>query len=600
GRFTHVCAYRGDRIYRNHLGAIGLYTDLLRPNGVKLIYVAEDWDESLGGQLVVGVLATVAEHQRRQIGENIARTLEYRRSNGYYMGAVPFGWRRETLEEKKNPRLNIVPVPEEREVVIRIKDWYLSGMSEQAIAQKLNAEGVPQKRGLGNWQATTVGGVLQNMTHAGLCKKTKDGPPCPGLHFEQRFYDEADYVRIIERTTRNRKRFKGVSATQPFRLFAGLVFCGGCGRALQSSFYTDSPCYRCLGNAASGERSHVYVSAMGLETTVVCHLEQIAREPEARLESERQIELIVRGQNHELRAEAKALRTAIDALESQASNLTEAVKFGAISNERARASFDDLDAKDKELRTRLKGVCDNLAASDSRASIIRAANKALDNFPALWGSMTDAERRECLHSMVERIDAFAEPGRKWLSVKLVTQEEPVIVPMLRGVERYIRERPDGPAALTPREIAALYLASKGLDYNQIAVQFETRPSNTHTLLKRAREKLGAKTNMVAWTMVEPLVRDNLSQLPLFGKSKEPRRSKFRLRTTEFKVLEFVHKGESMESIADRTGQHVDRIRELLDRAVAKAGCSVVSEAWEKVEADPRLWPKTMENRGRIG
>jgi len=241
-----------------------------------------------------------------------------------------------------------------------------------------------------------------------------------------------------------------------------------------------------------------------------------------------------------------------------------------------------------------------MAASDSRASLIRAANRALDDFPELWVTMTDAEKRECLHSMVERIDAYVEPGRKWLSLKLVTQEKPVIVPMLRGVERYIRNRPDGPAALTPREIAALYHAHRGLDYNQIAVQFETRPSNTHTLLKRAREKLGARTSEEAWRMVEPLVRDILSQLPLYGKSKEPKRTKNRLRTTEYKVLEFSYQGETVESIADRTGQHVDRIRELLDRAVAKTGCSVVPEAWERVEAERNFWPKTMENRERTG
>ena len=66
-----------------------------------------------------------------------------------------------------------VIVPEEAEVVKRIYNDYLSGMGLEAIAKKLNTEGITTRWGY-PWQHSCVRKVLQNYTYTGnlLLQKT--------------------------------------------------------------------------------------------------------------------------------------------------------------------------------------------------------------------------------------------------------------------------------------------------------------------------------------------------------------------------------------------------------------------------------------------
>lgn len=70
--------------------------------------------------------------------------------------------------------------------------------------------------------------------------------------------------------------------------------------------------------------------------------------------------------------------------------------------------------------------------------------------------------------------------------------------------------------------------------------------------------------------------------------------------TEFQLLKKAAERLSTADLANLTAIHEDRVKEVLDRAVKRCGCDGVLEAWKKVEADPGLWPKTMENRKRLG
>jgi Recombinase len=52
-----------------------------------------------------------------------------------------------------------VPDPAESAVLARMRQWAGDGLSRRAITARLNAEGVPTKRG-GRWHPTTVSRVL--------------------------------------------------------------------------------------------------------------------------------------------------------------------------------------------------------------------------------------------------------------------------------------------------------------------------------------------------------------------------------------------------------------------------------------------------------
>jgi DNA invertase Pin-like site-specific DNA recombinase len=92
-RFTHVCAYRIDRLYRRIEGWAAFRNMLLEETGVKVLFVAERFDDSLTGGLAADLMARVAQFQREITVENIVTAMDRRRAEGHWMGPAPYGWR---------------------------------------------------------------------------------------------------------------------------------------------------------------------------------------------------------------------------------------------------------------------------------------------------------------------------------------------------------------------------------------------------------------------------------------------------------------------------------------------------------------------------
>ena len=597
--FTHVAAFRLDRIYRDKLGYEGLFSEIMKPKGIQFILVADTFDQSLSGRLTQGILAEIAEFQRLQISENIKQNLDYRRAQGYYLGTIPFGWRREMPEEHLDRRPNIQPVDEEQSVVVRIKELYLGGMSERAIATRLNEERVPHKRSVGKWQSNTVNLVLINPTHVGLVRQA-DGSLLKGLQFDHRFYDESDLALIHARLERNRKRLKGVSHTQPFRLFSGIVYCGHCGKKLQGSFHTDSPAYRCLGMGASTSGSHVYISANILGSLIVAELAALACSPAVQLQIENQIESLVRGQDEQLSKRAAEVRAARGEIEKKQDALVEAIAERIVSQSLARKKIDELEKAGLRLDSELYELDNQLNQSASRAEQILNAKRAIHRFGELWDRLSDAEQREALHVVIERIDVFAEADRKWLSIKFVFSDNPTIIEVLRGAERYRAGKLDGVASLTPRELAALKHFLDGANYVQIGRYFESTASNAHSLLGRSAKKLGVATVEQAAKLAEPMIRRLQNQLPLFGSSGPAQHAPKRLKVMEYQIIGLSADGLRTNEISLRTGIDEPRVKSMLESGLAKIGAKSAKGAATKLAQDERLLPLSMNNRKRTG
>ncbi len=88
------------------------------------------------GRLVAGMLAQVAQWEREIIGQRIAEALEAKRAEGW---------------EHPNPSIPSA-------VREHVCDLHLRGMSQRAIAERLNGEGVPAVGG--RWHRETVRRVL--------------------------------------------------------------------------------------------------------------------------------------------------------------------------------------------------------------------------------------------------------------------------------------------------------------------------------------------------------------------------------------------------------------------------------------------------------
>lgn len=599
GKFTHVAAYRLDRIYRNYAGFITLYNEIMQPKGIDFILVADHFDKSLGGQMAQGVLAQVAEYQRLQNSDNIKRVLDYRRNQGYYQGTIPFGWRKEEPDEHAGRRPNIFPVPAECEVVKRIAEMYLSGLSEEGIAKQLNAENIPHKKSIGKWRSNTVSLVLNNPTHAGLVR-TPDGNLIKGIHFENRFYDESLLGQIQAKAERCRKRLRGVARTQPFRLFSGLAVCGHCGKKLQGSFHTSHPGYRCLGRSGSSDGAHVYISAKTLEQLVVQELASLAADPEIYDSIESEIETLVRGQGQKASKRAAEIRKSLTEWTCREDIILDSLAKKVLSQPQARRKLAEIEDAKLKFETELAEIDRSLEQADSHEMLIRRAKAALPKFDKIWENLTDAEQRESLHLIIEDLKIFAKEGRKWIELKLVFRNSPAEIEVLHGAERYRSGKLDGASSLTPRELAALKHLGDGADYVQVSRYFDTTPTNVHALLRRACQKLGVNTFAEAAAKAGPTIKRLQSQLPLFGRIEAPKHVPRRLRVMEYQILVLSAEGKGIKDIALQTGISSERVKTMLDSALAKLNVKGAAAGMNKLSKDDSLIPVTMTNRRRVG
>lgn len=148
-----LLVWKFDRLARN-LGFAVLTVDLLQSMDIVLRSVTEPIDTATPmGKTLFSVLAGMAEQERLSIVE---RTLSGKKEKaargGFIGGPAPLGY-----TANKGGGLHVQP--EEAETVRRIFSMRRQGATLQAIADVLNAEKVPTKRG-GKWYPATVRYIL--------------------------------------------------------------------------------------------------------------------------------------------------------------------------------------------------------------------------------------------------------------------------------------------------------------------------------------------------------------------------------------------------------------------------------------------------------
>ncbi|MHB9130408.1 MAG: recombinase family protein [Armatimonadota bacterium] len=159
--FSVLLVWKFDRLGRNLAFAVTTAHSLLEQHGVVLRSVTEPIDTSTAlGQMMFAVFAGMAQQERETITE---RTLGGKKAKahrgGFAGGAAPLGYSR----DKEGGLLVDEAVAE---LVVRIFALRQSGKTLQAIADVLDEEGVPTKRG-GRWHPGTVRYILDNPKYQG-------------------------------------------------------------------------------------------------------------------------------------------------------------------------------------------------------------------------------------------------------------------------------------------------------------------------------------------------------------------------------------------------------------------------------------------------
>ena len=200
---------------------------------------------------------------------DVRRTLDMKRRRGEFIGSfAPYGYAKDPQDKN-----SLIPDPEAARGVGEIFQWYTQGMGKGAIAGRLNQAGEPNPTAYkarqgsnyrrpggasdGLWSAATVGRILQNPVYAGTLVQGRQRVVSYKVHQTVEVPREGWYVvegthppivppalfrRAQDLARRDTRRAPGRGEVH---LFAGLLRCADCGKAMSRKTARNLAYYTC-------------------------------------------------------------------------------------------------------------------------------------------------------------------------------------------------------------------------------------------------------------------------------------------------------------------------------------------------------------------
>ena len=166
GEIKAVIVVKLDRAFRNTVDCLQT-VEIWEKKGISLHIIDLGGNSvdtnSPAGKFMLTVLAAAAEMERGMIRDRCNSGRKVKRAQGFRIGEVPYGYDLEDPENPDNTRLK--ENPGEQATIKMICGLREQGQSLRAIADKLNAKGVPAKRG-GAWSYGQIQSLLKTIKRA--------------------------------------------------------------------------------------------------------------------------------------------------------------------------------------------------------------------------------------------------------------------------------------------------------------------------------------------------------------------------------------------------------------------------------------------------
>lgn len=225
----------------------------LKQYGVDVYFEKENiWTFDGKGELLLTIMASLAQEESRNMGENITWALRKRYEKGDVIMAYSsfLGYER---GEDGTPRV----VESEAKIVRRIYKQFLEGKSPSFIARKLTEDGIPTPRGNQKWSTSTVTSILKNEKYKGdaLFQKTYTADFLSKTKKVNKgelpkYYTENSHPPIVSREVYDlvqlefKKRKNTGHRKSTASCFSGMIFCGDCGGLYGSKVWHSTSKYK--------------------------------------------------------------------------------------------------------------------------------------------------------------------------------------------------------------------------------------------------------------------------------------------------------------------------------------------------------------------
>jgi DNA invertase Pin-like site-specific DNA recombinase len=225
------------------------YIKELKELGVSIFFETEGIDTlTPGGEILLTILAGMAEQESRTISKNICWAYEKKFAAGGITMPTKF-----FLGYTRDKDKNIVVNPREAVIVQRIYKEYLGGYPTNAIAAHLQEEGIQTPGGKTCWTRVSILKILTNLRYTGNCIMGKTYKPdvlspkrVKNEGQRKQYYIQNSHPAIIDQETfdlvqaeyarRSGLRSHTESGNGRYSskyIFSGKLICGECGSKLR-------------------------------------------------------------------------------------------------------------------------------------------------------------------------------------------------------------------------------------------------------------------------------------------------------------------------------------------------------------------------------
>jgi site-specific DNA recombinase len=433
-----VIVHTPDRLSRVGEDILSLAKEL-KIDGVKLLFVNEQWEDTLNGKLVGFMLGWASEFEAAQIRERTTRGKLAKAKQGKQpCGRAAYGYRLEDGEHKIEQ--------EEAEVIRTVFDWLATdGMSLRAIQLRLNRLGILTKEGKSWWQRATLYRIVRDPIYTGRWyynkrmnapAKIKKGTMVQVLKPREQWIPVQVPAIISEQTfeaaqrqlERNRRLCK--RNTKRDYLLTGLLVCGKCGLNLNARTVKTRAYYCCnskLGTITPNICPSKYIHGPKLEEAVWETISRLLGQPELILE---QLQNPKHNPVAHIEANLDRVCQSLAGKTTEADRMLDAYKIGAIDIQTLKRKLDGI----KKQQTELNSTKLSLEADIRKAQAEELNEEKLYRFcqslPATLTNLGFKDRKQILREVVDRI---VVDGNK--------------VTIYGIIPKPVREVPDVPVAL---------------------------------------------------------------------------------------------------------------------------------------------------------
>lgn len=331
-----VLVHKIDRLARNVFDHATIRS-IFKQHHIKLASVVENVDDTVSGQLVENIMASIAEFYSANLGEEVKKGMRAKVERGGWPHKPPRGYR---VVKHENGGRDIELDPLDAPVIKDIFEKYATGnYSVSDLQRDLTERGFMGRTGT----EVTVHyllNILKNQFYAGFVHW--HGARRKGFH--SALISEALYAKVQD-TLRWRQRGYFERGKLHFML-RGVAHCSECGARMTAERHGRWGYYRCVRNTASrGACPGPFSNVADSHTAVVALYRRLHVDRELKLALREQARILVADQQKTHRYQLAGLKQRVSTLDAKELRLAEALAEGTMSKETYRKLTDRIRAE---------------------------------------------------------------------------------------------------------------------------------------------------------------------------------------------------------------------------------------------------------------